>query len=379
MGKSLKGKELGTGVTQRKDGRYSAKFKSKSGKRVEKYFDKLQDARRWLLEAKYEDEHGNIGRSMDMTVDAWFDHWVTEIKGKTVRWTTLENYKDRYKKNIKDIIGCMIVSDIKPIHCQNVLNIMDNNGYADTTIKQTKATLSALFSDAVENDLINSNPVTKSVKIPNRGREDSARVLTLEEQERFLLFAKNSVNYHHFLFILQTGLRTSELRGLKWEDVDFKNRILHIRRNVTYDSYNAKFIEGELKTKSGRRDIPITKTALDILETIKCGRESKKNKVIFLEFSDYIFLNIKGKLSPGSGYDKCLRIICEKAGIERISMHTLRHTFATRCIESGMKPKTLQKILGHANISMTMDLYVHVTDDEKEKEMNKFSDFYRMA
>ncbi len=378
MGKSLKGKELGTGITQRKDGRYSAKFKSKSGKRIEKYFDKLAEARKWLLEAKYEDAHGDISSSTDMTVDAWFNYWISEIKVKTVRWSTLSSYKDRYNKNIKEIIGNMVVSDVKPMHCQNVLNVMDNNGYVGSSMARTKATLSAMFSDAYENGLIAANPVTKSVKCPKKP-EKNTKVLTLDEQERFLTAAKESVNYKHFLFILQTGVRSSELRGLKWDDVDFQNRIIHIRRNVTHDSNNNSFITGELKTSSGQRDIPMTKTAYDLLMAMKCQQAAKKNRVIQFEFADHVFLNRNGRLLPNSNYDRYLEKICDKAGIERISMHTLRHTFATRCIESGMKPKTLQKILGHANISMTMDLYVHVTEEEKEKEMRKFEQMCRMA
>lgn len=168
MGKSLKGKELGIGITQRKDGKYSAKFKSVSGKRVEKYFDKLAEARKWLEEAKYEDSHGNIACSTDMTVDAWFDYWITEIKEKTVRWNTLRNYKNSYKQNIKEIIGNMIISYVKPMHCQNVLNIMDNEGYAISSIKWTKIVMSAMFSDACENGLVVKNPITKSVKCPNK-------------------------------------------------------------------------------------------------------------------------------------------------------------------------------------------------------------------
>ena len=142
MGKSLKGKELGIGITQRKDGRYSAKFKSKSGKRIEKYFEKLAEARKWLLEAKYEDTHGDISSSTDMTVDAWFNYWITEIKAKTVRWSTLNSYKDRYNKNIKELIGNMIISDVKPMHCQNVMNVMDNDGYSGSSMARTKATIS---------------------------------------------------------------------------------------------------------------------------------------------------------------------------------------------------------------------------------------------
>lgn len=373
MGKDLRGKELGVGISQRKDGLYTARFTDKSGKRRQQYFKKLQECRNWLADAQFENEHGNINASANMTVDAWFEYWIKEIKEKTVRWSTLNAYKDRYNKNIKEVIGEMIISEVKPMHCQNVLNVMDNNGYAGTSMDRTKVTMSAMFSDACENGLISSNPITKSVKCPKK-KNKNTRVLTLEEQKKFLGVAKESVNYNHFMFILQTGVRSSELRGLKWDDIDFQNRIIHIRRNVTYDSNNSRFITGELKTSSGQRDIPMTKTVYEVLMELKHQKEKRKQKVVSFEFADHVFLNCNGKLLPNSNYDRYLARLCEKAGIEKISMHTLRHTFATRCIESGMKPKTLQKILGHANISITMDLYVHVTEDEKEKEMKKFEE-----
>lgn len=180
MGKSLKGKELGVGITQRKDGRYSAKFKSRTGKRIEKYFDKLAEARKWLSEAKYEDSHGDISSSTDMTVDAWFNYWITEIKGKTTEYNTIRNYKDRYNKNIKEIIGSMVISDVKPMHCQNILNVMNDQCYAGSTMQITKITLSALFSDACENGLVVTNPITKSVKCPNKP-EKNTKALTLDE------------------------------------------------------------------------------------------------------------------------------------------------------------------------------------------------------
>lgn len=378
MGKSLKGKELGIGITQRKDGKYSAKFKSRSGKRIEKYFSKLQEARKWLAEAKHEDTHGNIGRSSDMTVDAWFDYWITNIKRDTIKWRTVRGHKDRYNKNIKENIGNMIISNVKPMHCQNVINIMNNNKYSFGTMEKTKQTMSAMFSGAVENGIITTNPITKSIKIPPKEKKD-AKFMSIAEQEKFLNSAKLSVNYWHFLFVLQTGLRSSELRGLKWGDIDFQNRVIHVRRNTDYNLNEKKFASGELKTNSGKRDIPITDTAYDALITMKERNERRNQKIVSIEFSDNIFLNSNGNFNRSSDYCRCLKSICDKAGIERISMHTLRHTFATRCIESGMKPKTLQKILGHSKISMTMDLYVHVTDDEKEKEMKKFSEIYRMA
>ena len=353
MGKDLKGKELGVGISQRKDGLYTARFTNKLGKRKQQYFKKLQECRQWLADAQFQDEHGNINASGDMTVDAWFEYWINDIKGRTVRWTTLRSYKDRYEKNIKEVIGNMVIGTVKPMHC-------------------------SMFSDALENGLIVSNPVARGVKCPKKP-EKSTKVLTLDEQNKFLDAAKESVNYFHFLFVLQTGVRSSELRGLRWEDIDFSNRSIHIRRNVTHDSSSRKFITGNLKTNSGMRDIPMTQTVYDILMKIKNQQTQHQRKVLSFEFADHIFLNRNGNLLPNSNYDRYLEKLCVKAGIEKISMHTLRHTFATRCIESGMKPKTLQKILGHANISMTMDLYVHVTEDEKQKEMQKFEELYNIV
>ena len=93
-----------------------------------------------------------------------------------------------------------------------------------------------------------------------------------------------------------------------------------------------------------------------------------------MQFEDFIFVNRNGVLTKNTTYDSHIRKIAAKAGIETFSMHTFRHTFATRCIEAGMKPKTLQQILGHSNINITMNLYVHVTDDEKKREMKKFEE-----
>ena len=92
-------------------------------------------------------------------------------------------------------------------------------------------------------------------------------------------------------------------------------------------------------------------------------------KVTPIEWREYVFLCRKGTPIKNSTYDTALYKICNKAGIKPFAMHILRHTFATRCIEGGMKPKTLQKILGHSNIGITMNLYVTTTDDEKQKEI----------
>ena len=196
MGKDLKGKDLGVGITQQKNGLYNAGFVDKLGKRRVKRFKKLQECRKWLDEAKYIDEHSSITEANAMMVDAWFEYWIS-IKEKTVRPNTVRNYRERYYRNISKV----------------------------------------------------------------------------------------------------------------------------------------------------------------------------KIKVIPMEWADQVFLCRKGEPVKNSTYDTALFKLCDKVGIKRFSMHILRHTFAIRCIEAGMMPKTLQKILGHSNIEITMNLYVHITEDEKHKEI----------
>lgn len=105
MGKNLKGKELGVGISQRKDGTYTARFTDRFGRRRQQYFKKLQECRNWIAQAQFEDEHGNINAASNMTVDAWFEYWISDIKGKTARWSTISSHKDRYKKILKKLSG----------------------------------------------------------------------------------------------------------------------------------------------------------------------------------------------------------------------------------------------------------------------------------
>lgn len=376
MGKDLKGKELGVGISQRKDGLYTGRFTNKRGERKQKYFKKLQECRQWLADAQFNDEHGSIDASGEMTVNAWFDYWIENIKGNSIRPNTIRNYKERFNRNIKDCIGDMLLSEIKPLHCQNVLNQMKND-YKTSTIYQTRITLYTMFADAVENDVIIKNPVTKSVKY-NIGKEPKKiRALTIEEQKKFLETARGTSNYNQYAFLLQTGLRTGEMIGLKWSDVDFEKKVIHIQRSMEYRYSVGEWRIGEPKSKSGYRDVPLTEEALSILKNQK---EKLKNiKVINIEFADFVFLSRKGEPTKNSAYDTTLFKLCDKSNIDRFSMHVLRHTFATRCIENNMRPKTLQTILGHSNVGITMNLYVHVTEEEKVNEIEKIEKMLKLV
>ena len=375
MGKDLKGKELGVGICQTKDKKYVARITTRNGKRVKRVFDKLVDCRKWIAEARYNEEHGAISVLGEMSVDAWYEYWITEIKAKTVRQNTIRNHNERYKQNIKKYIGQMPLNEVKPIHCQNVLNQMADT-YRNSTIKLTSITMYGMFQSAVDNELILKNPMTKYVRCTSGKPSKPPRVLSVEEQKLFLETTKESSNFNQYAFLLQTGLRTGEMIGLKWSDIDFEKRILHVSRTMEYRYSVGEWRIGETKTKNGCRDIPLTTEAIEILKRQK--KKVQELKTVKMEFSDFVFLSRKGEPTKNSAYDTKLMYYCDKVGMQRFSMHTLRHTFATRCIEAGMRPKTLQMILGHSNIGITMNLYVHNTEEEKEKEIKKFEEAFRM-
>lgn len=370
MGKNLKGKELGEGIYQQANGTYCARFVDRFGKRKAKRSKKLQEVRQWLADATYIDEHSDIEQATNMLVDAWFEYWI-DVKKKTVRPNTVRNYTERYNKNIQKVIGKKTLTEVKPIHCQKIFTNMADEGYKTSTIYQARITLFNMLEFAKENDVILSNPCKKSVKSDMGKPSQKKEALTIDMQKKFLEYAKGQSYENQYRFILQTGLRTGELIGLKWEDIDFTKKTVKIQRSMEYRHSVGEWRIGEPKSKSGYRTIPLTDEAVRILIAQK--EKNKNIKEIQEEWSDFIFLSRKGEPVKNSAYDTALFKICDKAEIKRFSMHVLRHTFATRCIEGGMMPKTLQKILGHSNIGITMNLYVHITEDEKQKEIDKVS------
>lgn len=279
-GKRLNGKELGVGISQQKNGLYSARFVDKFGKCRQKRFKKLQECRQWIADATYVDEHCNILQATDIMVDAWFDYWI-DIKKKTVRPNTVRNYIERYNRSIKKIIGKMLLSEVKPLHCQKIFSDMADEDYRTSTIYQTRIALFNMLEFAKENDVIRYNPCKKSVKSDMGKPSQKKEALTVDIQKVFLEYASGQSYEYQYRFILQTGLRTGELVALKWEDIDFQNKTLKIQRSMEYRYSVGEWRIGEPKSKSGYRTIPLTDEAIDILKRQK--EKNKKIKIISLE------------------------------------------------------------------------------------------------
>ena len=389
MGKSLKGKELGKGIGQRKDGLYYARCTDKAGQRLERCFQSLKEAKNWQKEQQYHQVHPEPKTPVpvQMTVNEWFDFWqanlLTGLAPNTVR-----NYRERYERNAKAILGKLLLTEVKPMHCKAVFNSMTGT-YAGSTIRQAYIALGAMFKAAKENGLIEKHPMD-GVRFDSPVKAvDEIHFLTVSEQKAFLEAAKHSHNYNQYVLILETGLRTGEMIGLTWDAIDWDKHTLTVNKTMEFRHKQHEWRAGPPKTKTSYRTIPLTDTAYQILWNLYLGREYRKEspeldkvltyidrrtaKQATLHMRDLVFINYRtGMPAKNSSYDTHLYKLCDKAGLEHFCMHALRHTYATRAIESGMQPKVLQKLLGHASIKTTMDRYVHVTDDTLFQAVHQF-------
>ena len=389
MGKDLKGKELGKGLGQRKDKYYYAKY-SYHGKKGQQSFHTLVEAKNWRQEQLYLCRHPELrtATSPDMTVDAWFNRWLKDVVGNRAP-NTLRNYRERYEHNVQPFIGSMLLRDVKQIDCQRILNAMESD-YAGSTIRQTYMTMGTFFKSAKDNGFIDRHPMdgvryTKPVRAV-----DDIHFLTVDEQKRFLEAAKGSHNYAQYALILETGLRTGEMIGLTWDAIDWEKRTLTVNKTLEFRYKQDEWRAVPPKTESSYRTIPLTDTAYGILREIYDTREYRNESnglstvLTFMDrktgqkrklvMRDLVFINWRtGMPAKNSSYDTHLYKLCDDAGIKRFCMHALRHTYATRAIESGMQPKVLQKLLGHASITTTMNRYVHVTDDSMKKAVAQFA------
>lgn len=195
--------------------------------------------------------------------------------------------------------------------------------------------------------------------------------LNLNETKKFAEQIKGFSYEYQYLLVLQSGLRIGELIGLKWSDIDFKKKTMTIRRSARYHSDIHEWVIGNPKSESGRRTIPLTDEAIRIL---KLQKEKTRNfNVIDIRWRDTVFICKNGTPIKNGTYDSNLVKICKKACIRNISMHVLRYTFATRCANAGMMPKTLQYIMGHASITTTMNLYVSSLEEQRKGEIADIS------
>lgn len=367
MATDKRGRKLPKGIQQRYNG-YEARPMI-DGKRYLIHGKTIAEVQKQVTDLKYRLAHGLFVDKKKITFGEWFNTWMKEYKEGRIKAGTLAAYQKYYNGCIKERFGNVYINDIRGEHVQRLYNDLVKEEYAVSSIKVVSAVLNGCFSQAMKNGLIERNPINAAT-LPRQTEKKSRQALTKEQQELFMEYAKESYLYNMFAIMLRTGMRSGEVRGLKYIDIDKKKNVIHVQRTLKYLEHKG-FFEDTPKTHTSKRDIPLTKDTLAILEEQRLFW-----KFDIVKLDRYLFCNENGdplsRERVQGEIDRTIRRI-HGAGYEfdRITSHVFRHTFATRAIEAGMQPQVLKTILGHSSLAMTMDLYSHVMEDIKADEMEK--------
>lgn len=294
-----------------------------------------------------------------ITFETWARKWLKTYKKGTVKEHT---YNFTYKSNIENYIIPFFkkahVSKIQQIDIQRYFNQVNNNGepLARSTLDKHKMILKAIFDAAIDNDLCYKNPV-KNIKY-QKVAESNERMAYTQEQAKICEQYAIEHDREDIVIMLNTGVRRSELLGLKWSDIDFDKKIIHIERAVTQTK--GRVIIDKPKTKTSVRTIPVSDEFVSYL------RKFEKSSDLFV---------VGGAEEPFSisTYAKYFKLFMEKlshdTNLPMLSPHELRHTYGTTLREKGVDIYTIQKVMGHSDISVTAGIYVHNDIDVLRREL----------
>lgn len=369
-----RGRKLPKGIQQRYND-YEGRFMM-NGKSYLVHGKTIAETQKEMRELKYKLEHGVYVSKKQITLNDWFETWMEEYKKNRIKRGTYDNYKKNFYGIIKRRfnLGNMQLTDIRGEHIQKLYNDLVREGYALSTIKIVSAVLNGCMQQALRNGLIERNPV-KLAELPRQTEKVTRQAMTREQQALFMEYAKESYLYNFYAVMLRTGMRNGEMRGLKYTDIDKKKNVIRVQRTLKYIEGEGYF-EDTPKTRTSKRDIPLTAATLQLLE------EQRKFWGFKVEKMDrYLFCNELGEpLSRARVRAETDRIVkrIRAAGHDfpHITPHVFRHTFATRAIEAGMQPQVLKTILGHSSLAMTMDLYSHVLPETRAEEMEKIANVF---
>lgn len=297
----------------------------------------------------------------------------------------IREYLENYKKNSvkaatydRLLISCklmenyqiarMRVSNVQAIDIQRYLNQLIDDRYAINTIKKQSLLLTSYLKHAHSVGDI-SKPIYLSVKIPSEQavKKPIKRIETYSDSEqrklRVIFESLDRIAWGAAILMLETGMRVGEVLGLSWNDIDWNRRAIRIGKTlVRLSSKPETFVQYSPKSKTSARTIPLSERAIDVLERIreKTGDEG------------YVFPYGINPLMPMSysSLEYHLKVGCKEAGVPYKGTHVFRHTFATNCYHRGCDVKLLSKLLGHADVAITYNIYIHLFGDALE-EMRK--------
>lgn len=387
-----KGRKLFNGESQRKDGKYEYKYHDAWGKRKTVYSWKLTPtdrvpagkrddiSLREKIKQIQKDLNSNITPDGgNFTVLELVEKYISQKTG--VRHNTRANYNFVVNVIKKEAFGQKRIDKIKVSDAKEWLIKMqqiDGRGYS--SIHTIRGVVRPAFQMAVDDDLLVKNPFGFQLNTVVVNDSVTREAITRKQERDFLEFVKNDKHfckYYDGIYILfKTGLRISEFVGLTKKNLDFENSRIIVDHQLQR-TRDMKYIIEDTKTESGERMVPMTPEVKEAFQRILANRQNPKIEPMVDGYSGFLFLDKNGRPMVALHWEKYFQHIREKYNkIYRVQMpkvtpHVCRHTFCSNMAKSGMNPKTLQYIMGHSDISVTLNVYTHLNYDDAEEEMQK--------
>ena len=358
-------------IRKRKDGRWEGRYTAGhdpvTGKQIFKnVLGKTQnEVKRKLKKALVEAGQVDFTKSGRYTVGTWMDTWFENVVRIKVRPSSHQTYKGYIDNHIKPNIGKIPLEKLTTMDLQKFYRKLLTKGRVERieskeqpkglsakTVRNINQVISSAMDLAVAQKIILTNP-TNACELPKVEYKEM-QTIPAEQLQAFLGEARATGVYEMYYIELATGLRRGELLGLKWSDIDWKNGIIKVRRQVA--RVDGQIVEAPLKTKNSYRAVTISQQAIEVLKQQK----AKTN-------DQYVFPSPNGgPISPDS-VNNMLKRVLERAGIPKVRFHDLRHTFATIALQNGVDIKTVSGMLGHFSAGFTLDTYAHVTTSAQKE------------
>ncbi len=387
-----KGRKLFNGESQRKDGKYEYKYQDAWGNRKTVYSWKLTPADRVpagkrddiSLREKIKQIQKDLNSNItpdggNFTVLELVEKYISQKTG--VRHNTRSNYNFVVNVIKKEDFGQKRIDKIKVSDAKEWLIKMqqiDGRGYS--SIHTIRGVVRPAFQMAVDDDLLVKNPFEFQLNTVVVNDSVTREAITRQQERDFLEFVKNDKHfckYYDGIYILfKTGLRISEFVGLTKKNLDFENSRIIVDHQLQR-TRDMKYIIEDTKTENGERMVPMTPEVKEAFQRILANRKNPKVEPMVDGYSGFLFLDKNGRPMVALHWEKYFQHIREKYNkIYRVQMpkvtpHVCRHTFCSNMAKSGMNPKTLQYIMGHSDISVTLNVYTHLNYDDAEEEMQK--------
>lgn len=385
-----KNRILRTGESQRKDGRYAYKYIDAFGKPQFVYAWKLVPTDRTpagkredislreKVEEILQDKNDGIDTAgKKMTVYELFKKYLKQQRNARASTQNTYHYLLEFLK--KDKFGARSIDTVKISDVKTWLLELKENGLAYGTVLFYKRALKPAFKMALHDDCIRKNPFDFSLSSVMKNDTRSRQALTQEQEEKLLAFVQSDVcyqkHYDEIIVLLRTGLRISEFCGLTVNDLDFTNRVINIDHQLIKLKRN--YIVQPPKSENGVRQIPMSDEVYQSLKNILKHRRKQKELEID-GYKDFLFINRNGNPNVAVNYEAVFRKLVNKYNskheeqLPRITPHVMRHTFCTRLANAGMNPKALQYVMGHSNITITLNLYAHASLETVKAELQRF-------